>query len=71
MAKKKQTDEEALDEMMAREKNPDHFKPQEKPKGPAPRPEAVDKSHLKPQAEVKEDDNRVKAADPKHLKPQE
>jgi len=70
MAKRK-SDDETLNEMIAKESNPDHFKPQAEPKGPPPRPQAVDKDHLKPQAEVKEENRKVKAVDPRHLNPQE
>jgi hypothetical protein len=70
MAKKK-TDDEALNEMIAKESNPEHFKPMEDPKGPPVRPALADPSHAKPMAEVKEESRKVKVSDPSHLKPQE
>lgn len=70
MAKKK-TDDEALNEEIAKEQNPEHFEPQEEMKTLPVRPKAVDPSHTKPQAEVRPEERKVKVADPKHLKPQE
>lgn len=70
MVKTKRTDDEVLNEEIAKEINPEHFKPQTETPPPA-RPKAVDPSHLKPQEEVKHEERKVKAVDPKHLLPQE
>ena len=69
MAKKKKSEDEELNEMIAKEQNPDHFEPQ-KEKGAPAIPEAVDPSHLEPQADETEK-KEVNVSDPKHLKPQE
>lgn len=72
MAKNKKTDDEVLNEEIAKESSPEHFQPQSNDARPPARPKAVDPSHLKPQEEVKHEEKaRPKLADPKHAFPQE
>ncbi len=72
MAKTKKTDDEVLNEEIARDGSPEHFKPMEEMTQAPARPKATDPAHLKPMEEVPlKEVKRPDVKDPKHLKPQE